>query len=133
MMSEMRPHIAKQFDKNFFLIITYNFRLSKYYISARVVSFLFKLCTYQHKYCPEQQNCMYSNKNYVHIKKTDVHINTNFVYMNTLYMHQHRLGHGSPVVTHLSSTSGVGGSNPGPYVGKLLVVYCWSEVYSTVP
>ena len=27
------------------------------------------------------------------------------------------------VVTHLPSTSEVGGSNPGPYVGKLIIVY----------
>ena len=32
-------------------------------------------------------------------------------------------GHGSTVVTHLSPTSEVSGSNPGPYVGKLVVAY----------
>ena len=30
-------------------------------------------------------------------------------------------GHGGPVVTHLSSTSKVSSSNPGSYVGKLVV------------
>ena len=41
-------------------------------------------------------------------------------------------GHGCPVVTHSPPTSEVGGSNPGPYLGKKLVVACrWSAVYST--
>ena len=31
------------------------------------------------------------------------------------------------------STSEVSGSNPRPYVGKLVVAYRWSEVYSTEP
>ena len=30
-------------------------------------------------------------------------------------------------------TSEVGGSNLGPYVGKLVVAYRWSAVYSTEP
>ena len=34
--------------------------------------------------------------------------------------------HGGAVVTHLPPTSG---SNPGPYVGKLVVAYRWSAVY----
>ena len=38
------------------------------------------------------------------------------------------VGHGGAVVTHLPPTSEVGGSNPGPYVGKLVVAYRWSEV-----
>ena len=42
-------------------------------------------------------------------------------------------GHGRAVVTYLPPTSEVGGSNPGPYVGKLVVAYRWSAVYSTEP
>ena len=30
-------------------------------------------------------------------------------------------------------TSEVGGSNPGPYVGKLIIAYRWSAVYYTEP
>ena len=37
------------------------------------------------------------------------------------------------MVTHLPSTSEDKGSNPGPYVRKLVVVYCWSTLYSTEP
>ena len=37
------------------------------------------------------------------------------------------------VVTHSSSTCEVGGSNPEPYVGKLVVACPWSAVYSTEP
>ena len=33
------------------------------------------------------------------------------------------------VVTHLPPTSEVGGSNPGLYMGKLIVSYRWSAVY----
>ena len=40
-------------------------------------------------------------------------------------------GHG--VVIHSPPTSGVHGSNPEPYVGKLVVAYRWSAVYSTEP
>ena len=36
------------------------------------------------------------------------------------------------MVTHLPPTSKVNGSNPRPYVGKLVVAYRWSAVYSTV-
>ena len=32
-------------------------------------------------------------------------------------------GNGGAVVTYLPPTSEVGGSNPGPYVGKLVVAY----------
>ena len=32
-------------------------------------------------------------------------------------------GHGGEVVTHSPLTSEVGGSNSGPYVGKLVVAY----------
>ena len=41
--------------------------------------------------------------------------------------------HGAVVVTHWLPTSEVGGSNPRPYVGKLVdvVAYRWSVVYST--
>ena len=39
--------------------------------------------------------------------------------------------HGGAVVTHSSPTSEVGGSNPGPYVGKFVVAYRWSAVCST--
>ena len=45
----------------------------------------------------------------------------------------HTGGHGGAEVTHLPPTSEVGGSNPGPYVGKLVVAYRWSAVYSTEP
>ena len=41
-------------------------------------------------------------------------------------------GHRCAVVTHLPSTSEVGGSNPKLYVGKLVVSYLWSAVYSTL-
>ena len=34
-------------------------------------------------------------------------------------------GHGGTVVTHSPPTSEVGGSNPGPCAGKLLVAYHW--------
>ena len=40
-------------------------------------------------------------------------------------------GHGGTVVTHSPPTSEVGGSNPN--VGKLVVTYRWSAVYSTEP
>ena len=40
-------------------------------------------------------------------------------------------GHGGAVVTHSPPTSEVSGSNPEPYVGKLVVSYQWSAVYST--
>ena len=42
-------------------------------------------------------------------------------------------GHGDTVVTHSPPTSEVSGSNPGPYVGKLVVAYRWSAVYTTEP
>ena len=35
------------------------------------------------------------------------------------------------MVTHAPPTSEVCGSNPGPYVGKSVVTYHWSAVYST--
>ena len=38
--------------------------------------------------------------------------------------------HGGAVVTHSPPTSEVGGSNPEPYVRKLVVAYRWSAVYS---
>ena len=38
---------------------------------------------------------------------------------------------GIAVVTHSSPTSEVGGSNPGLYMGKLVVAYRWSAVSST--
>ena len=42
-------------------------------------------------------------------------------------------GQGGTLVTHSPPTSEVGGSNPGPYVGKLVVAYRWLAVYSTEP
>ena len=42
-------------------------------------------------------------------------------------------GHGGVVVTHSPPTSEVCGSNPRPYVGKLVDVYRWSADYSTEP
>ena len=42
-------------------------------------------------------------------------------------------GHGGAVVTHLPHRSVVSGSNPIPYVGKSVVSYQWSAVYSTEP
>ena len=33
--------------------------------------------------------------------------------------------------SHSPPTSEVGGSNPGPYVGKLVVAFRWLAVYST--
>ena len=41
--------------------------------------------------------------------------------------------HGGAVVTHSPPTSDVGGANPGPHVGKLIVAYRWSAVNSTEP
>ena len=35
------------------------------------------------------------------------------------------------MVTHTHPRSEVGGSNHGPYVGKLVVAYRWLAVYST--
>ena len=40
-------------------------------------------------------------------------------------------GHGGAVVRHSPPNSEVSSSNPGPYVGKLLVAYLWFAVYST--
>ena len=37
------------------------------------------------------------------------------------------------MVTHLAPMFEVGGTNPGPDVGKLVVAYRWSTVYSTEP
>ena len=42
-------------------------------------------------------------------------------------------GQSGAVVTHSPPNSEVGGSKPGPYVGKVVVVYRWSAVYSTGP
>ena len=42
-------------------------------------------------------------------------------------------GHGGVVVTHLPPTCEDSGSNPIPYVGKLIVAYRRSAVYSTEP
>ena len=42
-------------------------------------------------------------------------------------------GAGATVVTHLSPTSGISGSNAIPYMGKMRVAYQWSAVYSTEP
>ena len=41
--------------------------------------------------------------------------------------------HGGAVVTHWPPTSEVGGSNPEPYVGKMVVYSQWLAVYSTEP
>ena len=41
--------------------------------------------------------------------------------------------HGGVVATQSPPTSGVCGSNPGPYMGKLIVADRWSAVYSTEP
>ena len=40
-------------------------------------------------------------------------------------------GHSGPVVTQLPPISEVGSSNPGHCMGKLVVAYGWSTVYST--
>ena len=48
-----------------------------------------------------------------------------------IYFLSHR-GHGSTEVKH-SPTSKVEGSNHGHYVGKFVVAYQWSAVYSTKP
>ena len=40
-------------------------------------------------------------------------------------------GHSVALVTHLPSTCEVGGSNPRPYMGKMVVSYHLSVVYST--
>ena len=37
------------------------------------------------------------------------------------------------MVTHWPPTSEVSGSNLGPYVGKFVVAYRWSAIYSTEP
>ena len=42
-----------------------------------------------------------------------------------------QLGPFGAVVTHSHPTSEVSRSNPGPYVGKLVVADRWSAVYST--
>ena len=42
-------------------------------------------------------------------------------------------GHGGAVVIPLPPTSEVGGSNPGPYVGKLVVTYQWLAVNNAEP
>ena len=42
-------------------------------------------------------------------------------------------GHSGAMVTHLPPTSEVDSSNHGPYVGKLVVAYRWSAVYSAEP
>ena len=42
-------------------------------------------------------------------------------------------GHSGAVVTHSPPTSEAGGSNPKPYVGKMVVSYKWLAVYSTEP
>ena len=52
-------------------------------------------------------------------------INTNYFYLIS------RGGQGGTVITHSPPTSEVGGSNPEPYVGKMLVSYRWLAVYST--
>ena len=38
---------------------------------------------------------------------------------------------GTAVVTHSPPTSEVRGSNPEPYVGKVVASYRWSAVYTT--
>ena len=43
------------------------------------------------------------------------------------------LSNGYTVVTHSPPTSEVSGSNPGPYVKKMVFAYRWSAVYSTEP
>ena len=40
-------------------------------------------------------------------------------------------GHGGAVVTHLSPLNEGSGSKPISHLGKLVVVYPWSAVYST--
>ena len=44
-----------------------------------------------------------------------------------------KAGHSGAVVTHLPSTSEICGSNPGPYVGNLVVAYQWLALYGTEP
>ena len=48
-----------------------------------------------------------------------------------LTLHYIYWGHGGAVVTHSPPTSEVGGSNPEPQVGKMVVFDQWLVVYST--
>ena len=43
--------------------------------------------------------------------------------LNRVFAHTCSQGHGGAVVTHSAPTSEVCGSNPRPYVGKLVVAY----------
>ena len=49
------------------------------------------------------------------------------------HFERHKWGHGGAVVIHSPPTSAVSDSNPGPNVGRLVVAYRWSAVYSTEP
>ena len=40
-------------------------------------------------------------------------------------------GHGGAVVTYSPPTTEVGGSNPEPYVGKMVVSYSWMAAHKT--
>ena len=42
-----------------------------------------------------------------------------------------KMGHGDTMVTHSPPTSEVGGSNPEPYMKKMVVSYQLLAVYST--
>ena len=42
-------------------------------------------------------------------------------------------GYGGAVIKHTPPISKVGGSNPEPYVGNMVISYRWSAVYSTEP
>ena len=53
----------------------------------------------------------------------------NNIYSYALPLYNGAMGYG--VVEHSPPTSEVGGSNPEPYVGKMVVSYRWSAVYTT--
>ena len=46
-----------------------------------------------------------------------------------LFVHENN-GNGGSVIIHSPPVSEVGSSNPGPYVGKVVVAYQWPGVYS---
>ena len=66
----------------------------------------------------EQLNC--------NIRKPKI-VNIDYVYITGIRSHS------GAVVTHSAPTSEINGSHPGPYMGKLVVVYLWLAVYSTEP
>ena len=48
-----------------------------------------------------------------------------FILSMFMFEHVYTGGNCGAVVTHSPSSSEVGGSNPGPYDGKLVVAYQW--------